>query len=55
MAYQGAAEELAEVWIAVRSALRSVLEEVTIADVAAGRLPEPIAALTRDPEARRSH
>jgi Rrf2 family protein len=55
VAYQGAAEALAEVWIAVRSSLRSVLEEVTIADVAAGRLPDRIAALTLDPEARRSH
>jgi Rrf2 family protein len=55
VAYQGAAEGLAEVWIAVRSALRSVLEEVTIADVAAGRLPDHIEELTRDPEAGRPH
>lgn len=55
VAYQGPAETLAEVWIAVRTSLRAVLEEVTIADVASGRLPEAVTALTLDPEARRPH
>jgi Rrf2 family protein len=53
--YSGAAERLQEVWIAVRANLRSVLETVTLADVAAGRLPEAIAAVTEDPEAWQPH
>jgi Rrf2 family protein len=53
--YSGAAERLKDVWIAVRANLRSVLEEVTLADVANGRLPAPIEDLTRDPEAWARH
>ncbi len=34
--YRGSAEPLRDVWIAVRANLRAVLEEVTIADLAAG-------------------
>ena len=47
----GAAEELPRVWIAVRKSLRSVVEEVTVADVASGRLPgrSPRSARTRRP------
>lgn len=37
--YTGAAEGLRQVWVATRAALRSILEEVTVADVVAGRLP----------------
>ena len=51
VAYQGSAEILRDVWIAVRASLRSVLEEVTLADVAARRLPPAVADLTRDPDA----
>ena len=51
VAYEGAAAPLAEVWIAVRASLRSVVERVTLADVAAGRLPARIAKLAQDPEA----
>jgi DNA-binding IscR family transcriptional regulator len=53
--YSGAAERLRDVWIAVRANLRSVLEEVTLADVAHGRLPPGIEELTRDPEAWLRH
>ncbi len=49
--YSGAAEPLQEVWIAVRKNLRDVVERVTLADIAAGRLPSEIAELARDPEA----
>ena len=49
--YDGAAERLPEVWIAVRAALRDVLEQVTVADVVAGSLPRPIERLIDDPEA----
>jgi len=51
VAYGGAAESLARVWIAVRASLRSVVERVTLADVAAGRLPARISKLAEDPEA----
>src|SRR5882724_3145817 len=36
--YGGAASALPRVWIAVRANLRAVVERVTLADVAAGRL-----------------
>ncbi|HMD55978.1 MAG TPA: Rrf2 family transcriptional regulator [Solirubrobacteraceae bacterium] len=49
--YVGSAESLKQVWIAVRANLRNVLEHVTVADVAAGRLPKEVLALTRAEEA----
>jgi len=51
VAYNGAAESLARVWIAVRASLRSVVERVTLEDVAAGHLPARISKLADDPEA----
>jgi Rrf2 family protein len=53
LAYPGAAEHLVEVWIAVRSSLRSVLERITIADLASGRLPASVRRLAAEPEAWR--
>jgi Rrf2 family protein len=50
--YQGAAAALQDVWIATRATLRSVLEVVTIADVAAGTLPDVVRRLASDPDAR---
>jgi Rrf2 family protein len=47
----GSAEPLREVWLATRAALRTVLEAVTIADVAGGTLPSPVHQLLADPEA----
>jgi Rrf2 family protein len=49
--YAGAAQTLAQVWIAVRASLRAVAEHVTLADIASGRLPPEIETLARDPEA----
>jgi Rrf2 family protein len=49
--YAGSAESLQQVWIALRVNLRAVLEHVTVADVAAGMLPEGVLALTREDEA----
>jgi len=49
--YVGSAEALQQVWIALRSNLRKVLEHVTVADVSNGRLPKDILALTRQDEA----
>ena len=43
--YPGTAAPLAEVWVAAREAYRRVLEEVTLADVVAGKLPEHAAEL----------
>ena len=49
--YAGSSEALQNVWIALRANLRKVLENVTVADVAAGKLPKEILALTRAEEA----
>jgi Rrf2 family protein len=50
--YPGHAEQLSEVWIAVRASLRRVLEHVTIADLRDGKIPEDVLELTRDEGAR---
>jgi bifunctional enzyme CysN/CysC len=50
-AYPGAATSLPRVWIAVRKNLRSVVEHVTVADVANSRLPSAIDELAAEPEA----
>jgi Rrf2 family protein len=55
VAYEGSAEHLREVWVAVRASLRGVLEEATLAGVVAGELPEAVQNLARDPEAWRPH
>lgn len=49
--YAGSAESLQQVWIALRANLRKVLEHVTVADVASGKLPKQVLALTREEEA----
>jgi Rrf2 family protein len=49
--YEGSAEKLRDVWVAVRAALRSVLENATLAEVAAGELPWRVEAVLNDPEA----
>jgi Rrf2 family protein len=53
--YEGSAEHLQTVWVAVRASLRSVLETVTISDITSGQLPKPIVKLTTDPDAWTSH
>jgi Rrf2 family protein len=45
--YKGGAEPLVEVWMAVRTNVRAILESVTLEDVASGRLPDPIGSLAR--------
>jgi Rrf2 family protein len=50
-AYPGTSEALPRVWIAVRANLRKVVEHVTVADVASGKLPAAIDRLAEDPEA----
>jgi Rrf2 family protein len=51
VSYDGAAESLQQVWIALRANLRRVLEHVTVAQVAAGELPADVLALTREEQA----
>ena len=46
--YPGNAERLSDVWIAVRASLRRVLENVTVADLRDGRIPDEVLELTRD-------
>ena len=45
--YAGSAENLQTVWIAVRASLRTVLDDLTLADVVAGRLPQQVRAADR--------
>jgi Rrf2 family protein len=49
--YGGAAENLQQVWVAVRASLRSVLEKVTLSDVLAGKFPSHVQKLVTDPDA----
>jgi len=55
LTYMGSAERLQDVWIAVRANLRSVLESVTLGDIAAGDLPPVVDELARDPESWSRH
>ncbi len=48
--YAGPAVRLQDVWIALRANVRAVLEEVTLADLAEGRLPAAVVALASAPE-----
>jgi len=50
--YLGPAARLADVWIAARASLRDVLERVTLADLAAGRLPARVEKLASTPDAQ---
>jgi Rrf2 family protein len=49
--YHGAAQALQEVWIALRASEREILELVTVADVASGKLPDRIQELAANPGA----
>ena len=51
LAYDGAAGSLQDVWVALRVNLRAVLDEVSLEDVAQGKLPAAISRLTREPDA----
>ena len=50
-AYEGVAEHLPDVWIAVRTSLRRVLDETTLAHVLTGKLPPAVRRLVEDPDA----
>ncbi|MDG4770181.1 MULTISPECIES: RrF2 family transcriptional regulator [Micromonosporaceae] len=49
--YAGAAENLPRLWIAVRAALREVVDEVSLAEVLTGRMPAHVRKLTLKPDA----
>ncbi|ORW02464.1 Rrf2 family transcriptional regulator [Mycobacterium kyorinense] len=54
--YSGPTAALTDVWRALRASMRSVLEETTVADVAAGALPKHVGQLAdayRDQERKR--
>ncbi len=55
VSYNESAEILQHVWIAARSALRDVFENVTIEALAAKQLPDDVVARTRDEDAWLPH
>lgn len=53
--YEGAAERLQEVWVALRANVRAVLEHVTLEDIVEGALPSVITSLAAEPDAWTRH
>ncbi|GHI08005.1 Rrf2 family transcriptional regulator [Streptomyces cellostaticus] len=51
LSYTGTAQPLLPLWIALRANVRRILEGVTIADLAADALPEPVRELAAEPGA----
>lgn len=51
LGFEGVAEPMRDVWIAVRASLRNVLERVTLADVIAGELPGHVREMLADEDA----
>ena len=49
--YDGLAEPLQTVWVALRQNIRAVLESVTVEALVEGKLPKEVVALTKDPQA----
>jgi Rrf2 family protein len=49
--YAEGLEALQRMWVALRASLRGVLEQTTLADLRAGRLPTEVEALADDPAA----
>ena len=49
--FEGSAEPLQRMWVAVRASLRGVLEHVTLADLVAGTLPAKVDKLADNPDA----
>jgi Rrf2 family protein len=52
--YDGNAAHLQQLWVAVRAAVRSVLDEVTLDDVVRGRMPAHVRRLITAPDAWQS-
>ncbi|SBT88452.1 transcriptional regulator, BadM/Rrf2 family [Streptomyces sp. DI166] len=51
LSYAGSAEPLLPLWVALRANVRRILEGVTLADIAADKLPETVQALAAEPAA----
>lgn len=51
VAYDGPAKHLQEVWVAVRAAVRQVVDEVSLSDVLRGRMPAHVRRLVAVPGA----
>ena len=49
--YEGSTEKLTDIWVGVRAALRSVLEETTLADMVKKKLPSHVQKLVADQDA----
>ena len=50
LVYEGEARHLRDVWVAVRGALREVLEHVTLGQVLRGEFPASITRFTDEPD-----
>lgn len=55
VSYNDSAEVLQHVWIAARTSLRDVLEEVTVRALADGKLPKTVTSRTKSEDAWQSH
>ena len=53
LSYPGAAAALRDVWMAVRGSLREVLENVSVGDLASGKLPKNVRLLAERHQAER--
>ncbi|CCK30307.1 transcriptional regulator [Streptomyces davaonensis JCM 4913] len=51
LSYAGSAEPLLPLWIALRANVRRILEGVTLADIAADKLPKTVQSLAAEPAA----
>jgi Rrf2 family protein len=49
--YKGGAKPIQKVWIALRANIRAVMDEVTLAEVVSGELPETVRELSEPAEA----
>jgi Rrf2 family protein len=49
--YDGIAEPLQKVWVALRASIRDVLQATTLADLVSGELPKEVLDITEPPEA----
>jgi Rrf2 family protein len=49
--YDGAAENLPRLWVAVRAAVRDVVDEVSLAELVSGKMPTHVRRLTARPDA----
>jgi len=55
LSYSGATEALRPLWVAMRASVRGVLENVTLADLAARKLPARVRRIAESDDAWRNH